>query len=79
MRQITRTIALATILATTLTATTALAAPSTPRPRRDRGTVTELVQRLMKRIFGTVSSESDLSLPKPDGSSSADGSNGSGR
>ncbi|HEY0139452.1 MAG TPA: hypothetical protein VGF48_01075 [Thermoanaerobaculia bacterium] len=66
MRQITRTIALAVVLTTTLTATTAIAAPSDPRPRRDRGTVTELVQRIIKRFFGVVTIESDLSVPKPD-------------
>lgn len=64
MRKITRTLTVV-VLATTLTATTALAAPSTPRPRRERASIVELAQRLMKRIFGGITANSEMSVPKP--------------
>jgi hypothetical protein len=63
MRNATRTIALAAVLATVLSATTASAAEPRLRERRDRGAVAQMVKRVMK-FFG-VSSLAEISIPWP--------------
>ena len=63
MRNTTRTIAIATVLATVLSATTLSAAEPRIRERRDRGGVAQMVKRVMK-FFG-ISSLAEISIPWP--------------
>jgi hypothetical protein len=65
MRNTTRAITFAAILAITLSTTTVHAAERSVRPRRDRGNVAEMVKQIVKRFFGVVSLGETLTLPNP--------------
>jgi hypothetical protein len=71
MRKIVRTTALVAVLATALSATTVSAAPSRSRTQRqrDRGSVAEMVKKVMKRFFGVSSLADVISIPTPNDNS----------
>jgi hypothetical protein len=71
MRNTTRTIALAAILAISLSATTMSAAEPRLRQRRNPGAVAQMVQRVMK-FFG-ISSQAEISVPWPNSSTNPSG------
>lgn len=64
MRNTTRTVALATIFATTLIATTASAVEPRVRDRRDQGNISVMVKRVMK-FFGVSSLGAEMTIPTP--------------
>lgn len=67
MRKATRTIAIATILATTLSVTPLFAAGAvrSRNSRRDNVSIAQMVRNIMKRLFN-VSSQAEVSVPIPE-------------
>ena len=67
MRKIVRTTALVAVLATALSATTVSAAETRSRTQRqrERGSVAEMVRKVMKRFFGVSSLSDVISIPNP--------------
>ena len=65
MRNTTRAITFAAILAVTLSTTSVHAAARNVRPRREGGNVAEMVRQVVKRFFGVVSLGETLTLPNP--------------